>query len=47
MNNIAGGFMNTDLGNVQIDKEVIAKYATLSELEEREYTKILSRFRIK
>lgn len=33
MNNIAGGFMNTNLGNVQIDKEVIAKYAGSSAVE--------------
>ena len=33
MNNIAGGFMNTNLGNVQIDKDVIAKYAGSSAVE--------------
>lgn len=33
MNNVASGIMNTNLGNVQIDKEVIAKYAGSSAVE--------------
>ena len=33
MNNTASGIMNTNLGNVQIDKEVIAKYAGSSAVE--------------
>ena len=33
MNNILSGMMNTKLGNVQIDKEVIAKYAGSSAVE--------------
>ena len=33
MNSMASGIMNTNLGNVQIDKEVIAKYAGSSAVE--------------
>ena len=33
MNNMASGIMNTNLGNVQIDKDVIAKYAGSSAVE--------------
>ena len=33
MNSAASGIMNTNLGNVQIDKEVIAKYAGSSAVE--------------
>ena len=33
MSNILSGMMNTNLGNVQIDKEVIAKYAGSSAVE--------------
>ena len=33
MSSIAGGVMNTNLGNVQIDKDVIAKYAGSSAVE--------------
>ena len=33
MNGMASGIMNTNLGNVQIDKEVIAKYAGSSAVE--------------
>jgi len=33
MNGATGGVMNTNLGNVQIDKEVIAKYAGSSAVE--------------
>ena len=33
MNNAANGIMNTNLGNVQIDNDVIAKYAGSSAVE--------------
>ena len=33
MNSAASGIMNTNLGNVQIDKDVIAKYAGSSAVE--------------
>ena len=33
MNSMASGIMNTNLGNVQIDKDVIAKYAGSSAVE--------------
>ena len=33
MNGATSGIMNTDLGNVQIDKDVIAKYAGSSAVE--------------
>ena len=33
MNSMSSGIMNTNLGNVQIDKEVIAKYAGSSAVE--------------